>query len=218
MALLILKGFVTGLILSIMLGPSFFMLIETSIQKGIRAAVSFDFGVLISDIIYILIAYLFFQEISGLLNGSNIFLLKIVGGIIFVSFGSLTLKKKTPTNSDQQIICYSVKNSREYWMLFIKGFLLNFANPMIILYWLSVITIGIQKQERFIGIDPILIYLLIILITFFSIDIIKIFAAKKLRPFVTPQLLHNLNRFISFILIGFGTLLFFQGIVYFIKL
>lgn len=202
-----------------MLGPAFFMLIETSIQKGIRAALSFDIGVFISDIIYILIAYLFYQEISSLLNDSNKLLLKLVGGVIFIGFGSMTyLKKKAPTATDQQFIAYSVKNSREYWMLFIKGFFLNFANPMMIIYWLSVITIGIQKTDHIMGVDPVLIYLGFILITFFSFDIIKIFAAKKLRPFVTPQLLNNLNRFISFILIGFGIILFIQGIFYFIKL
>ena len=52
---LILKGIVTGFVLSIMVGPAFFVLLETSIRKGARAALSFDAGVLLSDFIYILI-------------------------------------------------------------------------------------------------------------------------------------------------------------------
>ena len=203
-----------------MLGPSFFLLIETSIHKGIRAALSFDAGVLVSDLIYIMIAYLFYHEVSNLLSGSHIFLLKIFGGGIFAVFGLLTIKKKVPivANADIELKAFGVVDNREYLKLFIKGFLWNFANPMIIIYWLTVITIGIQKMEDISVVDPIIIYLAVILFTFFSMDIFKIFAAKKLRPFVTPSLLQHLSRFISFILIGFGIVFFIQGIVHFITL
>lgn len=205
-----------------MLGPSFFLLIETSIHKGIRAALSFDAGVLLSDLIYIMIAYLFYHEVSNLLSGSHIFLLKMIGGAIFAVFGVLALKMKVPivVDSDAQTDTkiFGVADNREYFKLFIKGFLWNFANPMIIIYWLTVITVGIQKTEDIYAIDPIIIYLAMILFTFFSIDVFKVFAAKKLRPFVTPTLLQNLSRFISFILIGFGVVFFIQGIVHFVTL
>src|SRR5690554_425879 len=150
-----------------MLGPSFFLLIETSIHKGIRAALSFDAGVLLSDLIYIMIAYLFYHEVSNLLSGSHIFLLKMIGGAIFAVFGVLALKKKVPivADSDAQTDTkiFGVADNREYFKLFIKGFLWNFANPMIIIYWLTVITVGIQKTEDIYAIDPIIIYLAMIL-------------------------------------------------------
>ncbi len=203
-----------------MLGPSFFLLIETSIHKGIRAALSFDAGVLFSDLIYIMIAYLFYHEVSALLSGSHIFLLKIFGGGIFAVFGVLTLKKKVPvvleTETGIEMNYFGVADNREYLILFIKGFLWNFANPMIIIYWLTVITVGIQKIEDMPVVDPIIIYLTVILFTFFSMDVFKVFAAKKLRPFVTPKLLQSVSRFISFILIGFGVVFFIQGIVHFV--
>ena len=34
-----------------MIGPVFFLLLETSIRKGVRAALAFDCGVLLSDLI-----------------------------------------------------------------------------------------------------------------------------------------------------------------------
>lgn len=212
-----LKGFVTGLILSIMLGPVFFLLIETSIRKGIRSAIYFDLGVLSSDVLYILIAYIFFHEISHLLEGSHIFLFKAIGGFVFIAYGVLSLRGKMNSNKEKEAE-KEIGNNREFWVNYIKGFLLNFANPMIIIYWLSVITIGIQKENDIMGIDPILIYMAMILVTFFSIDIFKIFTAKKLQPFVTPTLMKNINRFISIILIGFGVILVIQGVVYFAKL
>ena len=54
---LILKGIVTGFILSIMIGPVFFVLLEISIRKGVKAGIAFDIGVLVNDFLYILIAY-----------------------------------------------------------------------------------------------------------------------------------------------------------------
>lgn len=223
MEIIIIKGLLTGFFLSLMLGPSFFLLIETSIQKGIRAALSFDAGVLVSDILYILIAYLFYQEVSTLLSGNHIFLLKIIGGVIFILFGIITLMKKktialkSDTNGvEDESGNLDVKPG--YLKLFLKGFLWNFANPTIIVYWLTVISIGIQETKHIAFIDPIAVYLAIILITFFSVDVFKIFAAKKLRPFITPALLNNLSRFICFILIGFGGVFFVQGIVHFIKI
>ena len=46
-----------GFFLAFMIGPVFFVLIETSITKGIRAAIAFDAGVIIADIIFISVAY-----------------------------------------------------------------------------------------------------------------------------------------------------------------
>ena len=53
----ILSGIPWGIFLSFMIGPVFFILIETSIIKGFRAAIVFDFGVVLADIIFLIIAY-----------------------------------------------------------------------------------------------------------------------------------------------------------------
>ena len=47
-----------GLLLAFSIGPGFFVLLETSITKGFRAAFVFDLGIVFGDIIFILIAYL----------------------------------------------------------------------------------------------------------------------------------------------------------------
>jgi threonine/homoserine/homoserine lactone efflux protein len=46
-----------GFFLSFMIGPVFFVLLETSVVKGFKAAIIFDLGVVLADIIFILIAY-----------------------------------------------------------------------------------------------------------------------------------------------------------------
>ena len=53
----ILTAIPLGFFLSFMIGPVFFVLLETSITKGFRAAMTFDLGVLLGDIVFILIAF-----------------------------------------------------------------------------------------------------------------------------------------------------------------
>ncbi|MEX0273390.1 MAG: LysE family transporter, partial [Flavobacteriaceae bacterium] len=45
-----------GFLLSFMIGPVFFVLLETSVIKGFRAALIFDLGVILADALFLLIA------------------------------------------------------------------------------------------------------------------------------------------------------------------
>ncbi len=209
---LILKAVVTGLILSIMFGPVFFVLLETSIRRGIRAALAFDAGVFVSDLIYILIAYLFFSEISSLAQGKNEIALKIIGGLLFIIYGSISFFKQ-PKEAKQDDSGNVIHNSRDYIVLFVKGLVLNLANPLVVFYWFSVMALAAKESTNTEIFAPMLLYLGTLLFVFFSIDILKIFGAKKLRPFITKSVLRSLNRVTSSILFLFGVVLIAQGIL-----
>jgi threonine/homoserine/homoserine lactone efflux protein len=208
---LLLKGIVTGFILSIMIGPVFFVLLETSIRRGIRAALALDLGVLVSDVIYILLAYVFYAEVSALAAGSDQVILKIAGGFLFIVYGVYTWFKK-PKEMKVNEVGKVVQSMGDYAVLALKGFLLNIANPLVVFYWFSVITWGAKASSSD---DPhgtsILFYLSVILITFFSIDLLKILGAKKLRPLVTDKLLIALNHLIGIVFAIFGIVLMLQG-------
>lgn len=196
-----------------MIGPVFFILLETSIRRGVRAAIAFDAGVLVSDIIYILIASVFYYEVQDLAGGKNNEIAKVIGGTLFLIYGTYTFfkKLKKPTLDDDGNV---IHNQKDYLFLFLKGFLLNFANPMVIFYWFSVMTLASKKTHVANGDSaPILFFIGIILITFFSIDLLKIVGAKRLRPLVTDNLLKALNQLIGIVFIGFGIFLLINGIV-----
>ena len=53
----ILSGILLGLMLAMLIGPVFFMVINTSIKQGFIQAAMFAVGVLISDIIFATITY-----------------------------------------------------------------------------------------------------------------------------------------------------------------
>ena len=211
---LLLKGIVTGFILSIMIGPVFFVLLETSIRKGIRAGLAFNSGVFLSDIVYILIAYLFFAQIQDLSEGESKSVVKIIGGILFIVYGIYSFFKKTQNIHVDDIKAIVEKSWKDYSKLSLKGFILNFANPLVIFYWFSVLTLGDTRvsESDTNGSYGMLIYIIIILVTFFSVDVLKIVGAKQLRPLVTPRVLKALNQLIGIVFLVFGIILIFQGI------
>jgi threonine/homoserine/homoserine lactone efflux protein len=191
-----------------MIGPVFFVLLETSIKKGVRAAIAFDIGVLLSDLLYILIALNFYFEVQNLTEGENQHILKIIGGSLFILYGIVTFFKKskdTKKDSKGKII----NDTNDYKILVLKGFVLNIANPLVIFYWFSVMTLA-EKTEGDSTV-PVLFFIGVILITFFCFDILKIIGAKQLRPLMTDKLLKALNQLIGIVFAGFGVFLIIQG-------
>ncbi|MEP5940097.1 LysE family transporter, partial [Maribacter dokdonensis] len=74
-----------GFFLSFMVGPVFFVLLQTSAVKGFRAAITFDLGVLFADVLFILVAY--FSSFQLLENLSNQPGLYVFGGVILLVYG-----------------------------------------------------------------------------------------------------------------------------------
>ena len=207
---LILKAVFTGVILSLMIGPAFFLLLETSIKKGVRAALAFDLGILLSDLFYIAIAYIFYGEVAKLVSGKHTELLKAISGGLFIIYGLISIFKKAKIQSQEEIDNSSY-TSKDYLIQFLKGLMLNLVNPMVIFYWFSVMALGTEH-----GVDSWidnLVFIGVLLLTFFSIDVLKIIGAKKLRPFITDPLLRSLNRITGSILLLFGVVLLLQGIL-----
>ncbi len=196
----IIKGFTFGMLLSFLVGPIFFILIETSLKRGIKPALALDFGVLISDILYILLAYNFSSFLMSLKKHEN--LLSGCGGVIFMIFGLVSMiKVKKGNATDDDTIKYG---KADYVRFFMKGFLLNMFNPAVIFYWLGLFLIG--DRFGFSGFE-VTVFFTSILVSFFTIDLIKIIGAGQLKTFMTDARLLIVNRVIGLILLGFGVVM-----------
>lgn len=194
-----------------MIGPAFFMLLDTSIRKGIRAALAFDLGVICSDIIYITIAFIFYSEVASLVEGENEIYLKLFGGLMLSIFGVFIFLSKP---KEQKMNDLGQNNTfKDYLMLFVKGLILNFANPMVIFYWFSIMAIGAKQNTNMNLSNQLILFIIVLISVFFFIDVLKIIGAKKLRPFITDKLLKLLNHIIGLILILFGLSLIFQVLI-----
>ena len=193
----ILEGIAMGLLLSLMVGPVFFMLISTSMEQGFRYAAVLALGILVSDLVYVLISYFGISFLT-----QNPLIGKVVGylgGIILIGFGISFWRKKVldVPKSEGFIPIKSKKRTA-----FAKGFGVNGVNPFVMLFWISIARLTSSKTEwnsfdRF-G------YYTGLLTTVFGIDLAKAFVAGKLAHLMTPGLRGFLNKGVGVLICYFG--------------
>jgi threonine/homoserine/homoserine lactone efflux protein len=203
----ILTGIPWGIFLTFMIGPVFFILIETSITKGFRAALTFDLGVVLGDIFFIAIAYLgSYRLISSLKDKPALF---IFGGILMAAYGIISLIK---LNKQSQIQFEAIDDEiikKNYGSLFIKGFLLNIINVGVFGFWLAIIISVGPKLEM--QTSRMMTFFTSVIVTYLLIDCIKMILAKQLKSKLTPSNILKIKKGISVILIVFGVALMAQG-------
>lgn len=197
--------------MAFMIGPVFFMLIQTSILKGARAAIIFDLGVILGDISFILIAY----------YGSRSLLEKIkddprlffIGGLVLIIYGLITYfdkeNKKEAIESAKTIEVPIVKNN--YLKLFFKGYFLNFINIGVLAFWLgTVLVIGPTLNMNQ---NAIFWYFATIILGYFITDLGKIFLAKQLKNKMTPAVIYRVKKVMGILLIICGIYLMLIGFI-----
>lgn len=192
-----------GFLLAFMIGPVFFVLLETSATKGFRAGLFFDLGVILADIIFVTIAY--FSSFQLLENLSNQPGLYVFGGVILLIYGLTTFFNKDYVKGRQDI----KPRKGGYLSLFIKGFLLNFINIGVLVFWLGVIIIvGPSLNNKP---DRIIVFFSTMLGAYFITDIFKILLAKQLRRKLTTERIRLVKKALGVILVICGLVLIIKG-------
>jgi len=207
----ILSAIPWGILLAFTIGPVFFVLLETSISKGFRAAMVLDSGVVFADLIFILIAYFSTNQILERLKDDPA--LFIFGGIVMLSFGIISyVKEKRDFNRKLAEEMDEDDNipKNNYLGLFFKGFFLNFINVGVLGFWLGIIIVFGPKLNM--ETNRIVLFITTIIITYFLIDILKINVAKQLKSKLTPYNIYKIKRIISVVLMIFGSFLMVQGL------
>lgn len=205
------NAFLIGFFMAFMIGPVFFMLIQTSILKGARAAIAFDLGVILGDLSFILIAYYGSRPIlEKIKDDPRLF---FIGGLVLIIYGLITYlekeNKKDALKSAKSIDVLIIKNN--YLKLFIKGFFLNFINVGVLAFWLgTVLVIGpTLKMDQ----NAIFWYFGTVLLGYFITDLGKIFLAKQLKIKMTPPVIYRVKKIMGIILIICGVFLMLKGFI-----
>ncbi len=86
------EGFSVGLLLSALIGPVFFALIQASLTNGFRYAAALATGILVSDLIYVLVTFFGIKFIAGFESFEVV--LGLGGGLILIGFGINSIFKK----------------------------------------------------------------------------------------------------------------------------
>lgn len=190
----IFDGIKFGLLLSFLLGPVFFALIQTSITRGFSSGVSMALGVFFSDLTCVVLAYLGLVE---LLNNDIVKLyLGIFGGVFLVGYGLFLIINKQIKIGNAQSGLSPKKTTN-----FIKGYILNILNPFAIFYWLGVVSLVTQNPDY--DSKDYHVFFTSTLLMVLATDITKAYFARKLQKFITFKLILWLNR-----ITGLGMLIF----------
>lgn len=193
-------GFFTAFIM----GPVFWVLLETSITKGFRAAVAFDLGVIIADTCFILICYLgSFQLLEDESNRQGLF---VLGGTILFLYGIFSWINRRRKNKKQPKI---KKFKENYFGLVAKGFAINILNVGVFIFWGGVLIVSSPAIGK--SFADFSLFFAIVLLSYFATDLIKISVANRFKNLLTSRGILIVNTIISIILMVSGVVLIVKG-------
>lgn len=203
------NAIILGFFLSFMIGPVFFMLIQTSILKGARAAIMFNVGVILGDIAFIVIAYYGSRHLlERIKDDPRLF---FIGGLILVVYGLITYFDKSNKKEAEDTPLIEIPVSNNYIKLLFKGFFLNFINIGVLGFWLGLIVVIGPVLEM--NANHIFWYFTTIIISYFVTDLGKIVLAKKLKKKLTTNVIYKIKKSMGIMLIIFGIGLILKGFI-----
>jgi threonine/homoserine/homoserine lactone efflux protein len=200
-----------GIVLAFTIGPVFFTVLETSISKGVKAAIFVDIGVVLSDVVFFIIA---FFSTNSLLNsikentGSWYFL----GGVLLVAYAGISLikiiqEKNNPENKQGA----EIENSPNLVKMVVKGFLLNIINVVVLFYWVGIILYFGPQLDM--DESKIYFFFLLIIATYFSIDLGKIYLAQQLKKQLTDVVIKTIKIVVNSFIVICGMFLIFKSFI-----
>jgi len=200
---ILLSGFKFGIILTFLVGPVFFTILQTSIEGGFWVGVLVSIGVSLSDILYVVIC---FFGLSTLMADPGIYVyMGYGGGFILIAFGLYHLVIKSRKQETRGVRAVEEKLA---WRYIAKGFLINVMSPMVPLFWIGAVSVatvdyGYSSNQDF-G-----LFFMAVLVTVLATDIGKAYLAGRLRKLVTSRSLMIMNIILGIVLIGFGARLIY---------
>jgi len=198
-----------GILLSFTIGPVFFTVLETSVSKGIKAAIFVDLGVAISDIVFFTIAYLSTNNLLSSIQENPAWYL--LGGVLLSFYAGISLIN-IKTEKDTTAKFQSDKQENlNFFALAIKGFLLNIINFSVLFFWVGVIIVFGPKFEM--SQYKIIVFFSLILLTYLLVDLCKIYLAQQLKSRLTKGVIKKIKLGVNFFILICGVFLIVKGIV-----
>lgn len=195
---IILNGVISGIVLALLIGPVFFTIIQTSLERGFGSGVLVSAGVSLSDAFYITLIYLGVYRLFD--NGNFREYLAYFGGVVLLVFGLyyLFIKNKTLARLGAEKV--RVNNP---WKLIGKGCIINGLNPVVLIFWLG--TVGVATTKfGYSTPQKAIPFFAAIVSTVFVTDVLKAKLADKLRRLLTPAFIKRLNMAVGILLLAFG--------------
>ena len=201
----ILTPITVGFFTAFIMGPVFWVLLETSITKGFKAAIAFDLGVMLADVIFIGVCYLgSFQLLEEDENKQGLF---VLGGTILLLYGLFSWINRSKKSKNQPEIQEFKEN---YFGLAAKGFALNILNVGVFIFWGGVTIVSSPASGK--SFTSFVLFFSIVLLSYFVTDLFKISVANRFKSLLTGKGIVIVNSIVSLILILSGAVLILKGV------
>ncbi len=201
----VLTPITVGFFTAFIMGPVFWVLLETSITKGFKAAVAFDLGVMLADVCFIGVCYLgSFQLLEEDQNKQGLF---VLGGTILLLYGLFSWINRNKKSKDQPEIQESKEN---YFGLAAKGFAINILNVGVFIFWGGVTIVSSPASGK--SFTSFVLFFSIVLLSYFITDLLKISVANRFKSLLTGKGIVIVNSVVSLILIVSGLVLILKGV------
>jgi threonine/homoserine/homoserine lactone efflux protein len=209
---ILVSGILLGLTISLMIGPSFFSLLQTSINKGFKVGMFMALGIFLSDFTLVALSYFGVSQIITMPKYQMAF--GFIGGAILIGYGIYTFRKKnnfTEVN-DKDSEQPKIKLHSVILTYLIKGYFLNLANPFLLIFWMGIM--GYAGTSYGDSLLDTALFFAGTLTTIFAVDLTKCFIANKIKQYLKPVIIMFINHVLGIVLIGFGIYLVAKTIYY----
>ncbi|OAJ93454.1 LysE family translocator [Vibrio bivalvicida] len=195
--------FIAMLIFSVTPGPGVFAIIARAIVSGARNCVALSAGMVISDVIYFLLAYFGLAAIAE--NWATLFVaIRYVGAAYLIYLGYKMIKALPQASQalEQDMVIYKQSSLSG----FVQGFLISASNPKVILFYISFLPTFMELTSLS-NQDIILAVALTMVALMTGLMSVAIGAGRLAKIIKTPKAQQKLNRSAGGIMIAAGTYL-----------
>lgn len=204
----VIEGAILGLSLSFLFGfgPAFFALVQTGIYRGFWAGFLLAVGIIINDLVIVVLSLL--GTTQAMVNMGSYMWVAIIGGSLLIAFGIFTYRRKPTLNHFEE----EQNNKKPHPLEYIgKGFLLNFVNPFVWIFWLGIV-VGLTARFQADTSSLIRFFGTALFIVFIT-DVFKTYAASRFRELINEKFLGWINKIAGIGLIAFGIFLIIRSIL-----
>lgn len=188
------------LIFSVTPGPGVFALIAKALTQGAKACFPLSLGMVISDIVYLVLACYGLAAIAEHWGGAFT-AIRILGALYLFYLGYKLWTAPLDINKEE------AKQSKSQWFTSLfQGFLISASNPKVILFYIAFLPTFMDLtilQSN----DIILASLLTFIGLMLGLTAITVAAAAASKMLESPKAMQNLNRSAGSIMIGAASFL-----------
>ncbi|MBS1647116.1 MAG: LysE family transporter [Bacteroidetes bacterium] len=203
------EGILLGIFLAFSIGPSFFALINTGIRHGFKSGAAVAFGILFSDLFFVVatVSLIHFGMADLISSPKHQSFMGVIGGVVLIIYGVVHFIQRENKSEENTQIEVQAKNLHVFPFI-VKGFFLNLFNPFVWIFWLATSTAISSKYEF--HIYRIVVFFISVLSVVITTDLLKTFVGHKIKQKLNEKILLRIRHVSGALLICFGLYLIYK--------